>query len=155
MGIGAAGGASAAQLARPVIEMAPTAPTRVASLVEGADLVAVKGRVAEIYGDKAVIDDGTGRVLVGLGPDNIGVVTKDSTIRVQGRFDNGELHSSYLTLSDGKVLAVGPHGPRGPHAPPPPHHGPGDPERGAPPPCLVAPASTSPSPPAIQDKEAR
>lgn len=140
LALGAAGGASATQLTRPAIEMAPTTPTPTAKLADGDNLVAVKGRVAEIYGDNVVVEDATGRVLVNLGPESASAITKGSTISAQGRFDNGQLHASFLTTADGKVVATGPRGPHGRHPGPHDH---GGPELAGAPPCLAPPSLES------------
>lgn len=155
LALGAAGGAGAVQLTRPPVEMAPTVPTAVAKLAQTSGIVTVKGRVAESYGDRFVLQDGSGRALVDVGPEGRDVQS-GSAVTVQGRYVEGQFHASFLVDAQGNVRAVGapPHGPhdrRGP--PPPPPGGPGAPPpppgAGAPPPPPpgVAPAAPSTVPP--------
>ncbi len=116
LAIGAAGGAGAVSLTRPAVEMAPTVATPVARLAADGGVVTVKGRVAEVYGDRFVLQDGTGRTMVDAGRDAVPV--KGAALQVQGRYDDGQLRASYLVDPSGKVTAVG----RGPR---PDRHGPG------------------------------
>ncbi|QNE32400.1 hypothetical protein F1C10_10895 [Sphingomonas sp. NBWT7] len=164
--VGAAGGAGAVQAARPTVEMAPTVRTPIARLAATSGIVTVKGRVAEVYGDRFVVQDGSGRAMVAAGRDAQGSVKAGQAITVQGRFDEGQLRASYLVDPDGGVAAVGPAGPRpgrpggpGPHEvgprtpghdgpPPPPPGGLVPPPPGAdappPPPPGCAPAPDAP-----------
>jgi len=113
----------------PVAGMAPPAPPagtagqpQVAMLItpmaiaklQPADVVAVKGSVAEIYGNKFILEDDSGRILVDLGPrgDDRAVVTKGEQVSVQGRFDRGFVAAQVLSRADGRSEAFGP--------PPPP-----------------------------------
>jgi uncharacterized protein YdeI (BOF family) len=113
--------------------------------------VAVKGQVAEIYGNKFIIQDDSGRALVETGPrgDNRKLVEKGQTVTIQGRFDRGFIHAQVMTRADGTSEAFGPPKPphheprRGPHDDRGPDRGPGagpdrDPGR-APPPRPPAP----------------
>jgi hypothetical protein len=143
LALGAAGGAGAVQLTRPPIEMAPTVPTAVGRLAQTSGIVTVKGRVAEVYGDRFVLQDGSGRTLVAVGPGGADVQA-GSALTVQGRYFDGQLHASYLVDGDGTVRAVGappPPPPHGPGAPPPPPGGPGAPP---PPPPGAGPAMPPP-----------
>lgn len=152
LAIGAAGGASAVSLTRPAVEMAPTVATPVAKLANSSGVVTVKGRVAEVYGDRFVVQDGSGRAMVDGGRD--ASVTKGAAVQVQGRYDDGQLRASYLVDAAGKVTPVGPPPPRagkGPHGRGPGPHGPGGPEARGPggpggPGC--APGAMPPPPPA-------
>ncbi|WP_245930769.1 hypothetical protein [Methylobacterium radiodurans] len=65
--------------------------------------------MAEIFGNKFVIQDGTGRALVETGRqgEGGGLVTKGETITVQGRFEKGFLHASLITRADGKQVVLG------------------------------------------------
>lgn len=110
LAIGAAGGASAASLTRPAIEMAPTVATPAAKLAAADGIVSVKGRVAEVYGDRFVIEDGSGRAMIDAGRDNGLVLAKGAAVAVQGRFDDGQLRASFITTADGDVIQVGPRG---------------------------------------------
>jgi uncharacterized protein YdeI (BOF family) len=82
--------------------------------------VAIKGEVAEIFGNKFVMQDPSGRALVDTGPrgEDRPVVTKGETITVQGRFDRGIVRAEILAHADGRNEAFGPpHGPKGPKGP--------------------------------------
>ncbi|KQN77717.1 hypothetical protein [Sphingomonas sp. Leaf62] len=145
LAIGAAGGASAVSLTRPAVEMAPTIATPVAKLASGNGVVTVKGRVAEVFGDRFVVQDGTGRTMVDAGRD--ASVTKGAPVQVQGRYDDGQLRASYLVDANGKVTPVGPPPPRPGHGPkhgPEGARGPGGPG-GPGAPC--APGAMPPPPP--------
>ncbi|PYE44101.1 hypothetical protein DFI02_103254 [Rhizobium sp. PP-F2F-G20b] len=117
LALGIAGGAGAMKLAKPSVEMAPMAPVAISTLPDG-DLVTIKGKVAEIFGNKFVLEDASGRALVETGPtgEDGKLVTVNEEISVQGRFDDGFLHASFLVHPDGKIEALGPAGK-------PPHHG--------------------------------
>lgn len=149
LAIGAVGGASAASLTRPAIEMAPTVATPAAKLAAATGIVSVKGRVAEIYGDRFVVEDGSGRAMIDAGRENGLALAKGAAISVQGRFDDGQLRASFITTADGKIVETGPRGPRG-HGPGGKEHGPRDRrEPGAPPPpdaSLAVPEVTPPAP---------
>ena len=149
LAVGVAGGASAVSLTRPGIEMAPTTPTAIARLSGTSGVVTVKGRVVEIFGDRFVLQDATGRTMIDAGRNGDGV-TAGATMTVQGRYDNGQLRASYLVDPNGRIVAGGPppHGPGGPRAPGGPgHDGPPPPPPGGAnlaPPGVMAP-STVPS----------
>ncbi|PYE25850.1 hypothetical protein C8J32_103166 [Rhizobium sp. PP-CC-3A-592] len=117
LALGIAGGAGAMKLAKPSVEMAPMAPVAISTLPDG-DLVTIKGKVAEIFGNKFVLQDASGRALVETGPtgEDGKLVMVNEEISVQGRFDDGFLHASFLVHPDGKIEALGPAGK-------PPHHG--------------------------------
>jgi uncharacterized protein YdeI (BOF family) len=115
--------------------------------------VAVKGTVAEIFGNKFILQDDSGRALVDLGPrgDGGNAVTKGEAVTVQGMFDAGFVKAQVLVHADGRAEAYGP--PR----PPRPERGPGRPpgpraergaDRGPPPPPPPAAGVTPPAPPA-------
>lgn len=105
-----------------------------------ASAVAIKGEVAEIFGNKFVMQDPTGRALVDTGPrgEDRALVTKGETITVQGRFDRGIIRAEIVAHADGRNDAFGPpHGPKGPKGPKggPRDDGPGArADRGPPPP---------------------
>ena len=160
---GAAGGAGAVGLTRPGIEVAPIRPVAIASLARGdGGLVTVRGKVAEVYGDRFTIADGSGKTMVDAGRDGDTAVTAGQDLLVQGRYDNDQLHASFLVEGNGQVRAVGPFlargphrgGPGGPHGPDgdgPGRDGPGrdGPPPGAcdaPPPPLPVPSSTTATP---------
>ena len=155
LAIGVAGGAGAVSLTRPSIEMAPTTPTAIARLATTDGVVTVKGRVAEVFGDRFVLQDGTGRTMIDAGRD-AKAVSKGAAMTVQGRYADGQVRASYLVDPAGQVTEVGPrHGPGGPGGPGPkgPRHGPGHgpdggPDRGpdGPPPPPPADGAAPPRP---------
>jgi len=85
--------------------------------------VTVKGKVVEIYGNKFIVQDESGRALVESGPAGDGgkLVGLNEELNLQGRFDNGFLHGSYIVHQDGKTEMLRPAGPPTPHKP---HGGP-------------------------------
>ncbi|TCA06528.1 hypothetical protein E0H68_30900 [Rhizobium leguminosarum bv. viciae] len=111
--IGAAGGASAVKMMRPTPEMAPLTPVAI-SAMPATSLITIKGKVAEIYGNKFVLQDESGKALVETGRAGEGgaLVTRDEPVTVQGRFDDGFVHASYLVRQDGRTEALRP--PKGP-----------------------------------------
>lgn len=120
LAIGAAGGAAAMKLARPGVQMAPISPVAIAGLKDDWTLVTVKGKVAELFGNKFVVEDDSGRALVEMGPAAEGgkLIEIGEPVSVQGRFDDGFLHASFLVLQNGQVVSLGP------PAPPALHGGP-------------------------------
>jgi hypothetical protein len=144
--LGAAAGAGAASHMRPTVEMAPTVPTAIAKLPQASGVVTVKGKIAEVYGDRFILQDGSGRLLVDAGPEGTGQLRAGAALTAQGRYDNGQMRASYLVDPQGNISDVSapprpPRGPGrdGPPAPPPPPPGAGPvPPRpddvGAPPP---------------------
>ena len=123
--LGVAGGAGAITLTRPPVEMAPTVATAIIRLPTTKGVVTVKGRVAEVYGDRFIVQDATGRTLVDAGRRDGLTLGVGSPILVQGRFDDGQLHARYLVDASGTIQEVGP---------PPPHRG-----FGPPPPGMLPP----------------
>lgn len=137
LAIGAAGGASATSLTRPAIEMAPTVATPAAKLAGATGIVSIKGRVAEAYGDRLILEDGSGRALIDAGRDNGLSLAKGAAITVQGRFEDGQLRASFITTPDGEVVQVGPRGRHGPDGKE--HRGRNRREEGGPPPPPTLP----------------
>lgn len=121
LAIGGAGGAITVAATRPSATMAPAVPVAIASLKSGDSIVTIKGRVDQIYGNKVVLADGSGRALVDLGREGEdgALVAAGQAVTVQGRFDHGFVRAGFLVGADGKVTALGPmHGPdRGPGGP--------------------------------------
>lgn len=144
LALGAAGGAGAVSLTRPAIEMAPLNATPIGRLSSGGDVVTVKGRVIEVFGDRIVVQDKTGKTMIDVGRASTLSLAIGQQVTAQGRYDDGQFHASYLVGENGRVTAIGlagapPHGPGGPGGPgrPPreaPHAGRQDP---APPPPLA------------------
>jgi hypothetical protein len=83
--------------------------------------VAVKGQVAEIFGNKFIVQDDSGRALVETGRrgESGQLVAKSESVTVQGRFEHGFIHAQVISHSDGRNDFVGP-----PGLPPPPPGGP-------------------------------
>ncbi len=79
--------------------------------------VAVKGQVAEVFGNKFILQDDSGRALVDTGPSGESgkLAAKSDTVTVQGRFEHGFIHAQAISHPDGGNDFVGPPGP-----PPPP-----------------------------------
>jgi uncharacterized protein YdeI (BOF family) len=153
--LGGAAGAAVIAHTRPSVSMAPATPTAIRSLSSGG-IVTIRGRVAEIYGNKVIVSDASGRALVDFGREGESgqLVTAGEPVTVQGEFDRGFIHASYLVGPDNKVIALGPfggpphghHGPRdnrGHDGPPPPGY---DPDADAPPPPAAANPSVAPAP---------
>jgi hypothetical protein len=84
--------------------------------------VAIKGEVADVFGNKFVIQDGSGRALVDTGPrgEERRIVTKGETVTVQGRFDGGIIRAQIVSHADGRNEAFGPGPKDGPRDGPPP-----------------------------------
>lgn len=148
--LGAAGGAGAVQATRPAIEMAPTTRTAIARLPSSSGVVTVKGQVAEVFGNRFVVQDASGRALVAAGRDAPGRVRVrvrvGQPVMVQGRFADGQLRASYLIDRNGDVAAVGPRGPQPGQPAAPAPHGPGR-DGPPPPPPGCAPAPGAPAGP--------
>jgi uncharacterized protein YdeI (BOF family) len=103
-------GAAGLSLAQPnqTVQPTPVPPTAVSTLAPSGS-IAVKGEVAEIFGNKFVIQDGTGRALVETGREGEDgkLVTKGETVTVQGRFERGFLHAKLIIRADGKPMVLG------------------------------------------------
>lgn len=123
-----AGATALAQRGRAVVVVALT-PGPISAMKNWSP-VAVKGQVAEIFGNKFVIQDEGGRALVETGPqgEGGGLVAQSETVTVQGRFEHGFIHAVAIQHADGRNNVVGPPGPP-PHPPGPigpdagPNHG--------------------------------
>lgn len=146
LALGAAGGAGAVSLMRPPIEMAPLNATPIGKLSSGSGVVTVKGKVIEVFGDRIVVQDQTGKTMIDVGRASDLGLAVGQDVTAQGRYDDGQFRASYLVGSNGRVNAIGPAGapPQGPGEAGgpsrPPHESPptGWPDRAAPP--LPAPA---------------
>ena len=115
LALGGIGGAGAVALTRPAVEIAPTVVTPIARLSATNGLVTVRGRVAEIYGDRLLVQDGTGRTLVAIGHEEATGISRGSPLLVQGRFDDGQLRARFLVDASGQAREVGPGGDRRGH----------------------------------------
>jgi uncharacterized protein YdeI (BOF family) len=94
---------------QPVMLLTPVAIDR----MQADNVVAVKGTVAEIFGNKFILQDDTGRALVELGPqgEDGAVVTRGEAVTVQGLFGGGFIHAQLVSHADGRNQAFGPPGP--------------------------------------------
>ncbi|MDR7037611.1 hypothetical protein J2X36_002358 [Methylobacterium sp. BE186] len=103
-------GAVGLSLAQPGPAVAPTpvAPGAISDLAPSG-AIAVRGEVAEIFGNKFVLQDGTGRALVetGRAGEDGTLVAKGETVTVQGRFETGFLHAALITRADGTPVLFG------------------------------------------------
>lgn len=120
LAVGGGVGATAVSQMRPAAQMAPLAPVAITAMEDGG-IVTIKGTVAEIYGNKFILQDDSGRALVETGPagESGKLVDKSEPVSVQGRFDNGFMHAAFIVKADGKTEALGGLGPHEPH-----RHGP-------------------------------
>lgn len=110
-----AGATALAQRGRAVTLVALT-PAPITAMKDWSP-VAVRGRVAEVFGNKFVIQDEGGRALVETGRqgEGGGLVAPAETVTVQGRFEHGFIHAVAIQHADGHNDFVGPPGP--PHPP--------------------------------------
>ncbi|WP_267423639.1 DNA-binding protein [Methylobacterium sp. GC_Met_2] len=89
----------------------PVEPVAIQALVPSG-ATGVKGTVTEIFGNKFVVQDPTGRALVetGRAGEDGKLVARGESVTVQGRFETGFLHASVLTHGDGRKVVLGPAG---------------------------------------------
>ncbi|GBU17801.1 MULTISPECIES: DNA-binding protein [Methylobacterium] len=108
--VGAALVAGAAGLSSAQTVIPTTVPPIAISALAPSGATAVKGEVAEIFGNKFVVQDSSGRALVETGREGEGgmLVTKGESVTVQGRFEKGFLHARVLTRGDGTIVRMGP-----------------------------------------------
>jgi hypothetical protein len=118
LAIGAIAGAGALRVAGGIPRQASFVlqPSPIASMSEWSP-AAIKGQVAEVFGNKFIIADASGRALVETGREGEGgrLVKPSETVTVQGRFERGFVRASVIQHEDGRADLVGP--PKGP----PPH----------------------------------
>ena len=113
-----AGATAIAQRAQQPILLA-LAPVPITAMQDGSQ-VALKGQVAEIFGNKFILSDDSGRALIETGPkgDRAHLVNASETVTVQGRFEHGFVHALAIQYGDGHTTVLGPPGPpRPPHGP--------------------------------------
>lgn len=155
-----AGGTRMAQLYRPqsVMLLQPGAINQMSET----SVVAIKGEVADIFGNKFVLQDASGRALIDTGPRGEGraVAAKGETLTVQGRFERGIVRAEVIVHADGRNEAFGPpkgpkggpdgpKGPKGPKGKEGPKGGPlADRDGPPPPPADRGPNRDAPPPPA-------
>ncbi|MDB5691365.1 MAG: hypothetical protein JWO81_428 [Alphaproteobacteria bacterium] len=121
LALGGAVGAGAALETRQAEAMAPGPPVPIASLATasrpwlGEPVVTVRGKIAEVYGSRFVLADGSGRTLVdvGRGDEAKSGLAPNQDVTVQGRYEDGVVRARYLVGADGRVAALGHHGERG------------------------------------------
>lgn len=103
-------GAAGLSLAKPgqMVTLTPIEPVAVSALAPSG-ATALRGEVVEIYGNKFIVQDSTGRALVETGREGEGasLVTKGEAVTVQGRFDKGFLHARAITRADGVRVVLG------------------------------------------------
>lgn len=95
-------GASAERLLRPEETQTLLEPIAVTALSEG-DLGALKGQVMEVYGDKFILQDATGRALIETGPSakDGSLVTPGEVVTAQGDLEDGLLRARLIVRADG------------------------------------------------------
>jgi uncharacterized protein YdeI (BOF family) len=148
-------GVAATRMFWPPHVMAPAKAMPVASLVTltqpltGQRVVAVRGKVAAVYGSQFVLEDTSGQILIGIGHrgKNPTLVKQGDRVAVQGYYDDGGIVAIFLTGADGQVTALrGGRGAREEHGGRRgrEHHGPGPTAMPAPssPPSFVPPGSS-------------
>ncbi|GJE76130.1 DNA-binding protein [Methylorubrum suomiense] len=89
----------------------PLEPVAISALAPSG-AVAAKGEVAEIFGNKFILQDTSGRALIETGRQGEGgdLVRKGETVTVRGRFENGFLHAAALVRADGTTTSLKPAG---------------------------------------------
>ncbi|KQT54141.1 hypothetical protein ASG43_00470 [Aureimonas sp. Leaf454] len=95
--------AAPAPAAPPAGSPAPAPITEIGALRD-MSRIAIRGRVAEIFGGAFVLEDASGRALVETGPsgDERPLVAAGETVTVEGRFERGTLRAAQLTHEDGR-----------------------------------------------------
>lgn len=85
------------------------APAPITAMKAG-EAAAVKGEVTDVFGNRFVVSDGTGKALVDTGPSGEGrdLVKPGETVTVQGRFDRGQLRAAVLSHADGRQDGLDP-----------------------------------------------
>ena len=98
--------AVALQNRHPSLVMLTPAPI---SAMHDGSAVAVKGKVAEIFGNKFVVADDSGRALVetGRSGESKPLVADAEPVTVQGRFEHGFIHAQAISHADGRNDFVG------------------------------------------------
>lgn len=118
-------GATAPTPAAETAQSAPALPVTPISALRDTPGLRIEGRVVERYGNALIVEDASGRMLVQLGKDSAALLpaAPGDRLQVDGRFQDGHVHATAVTLADGRVVALrgpGPHGPKhgkGPHGP--------------------------------------
>lgn len=113
LGVGVAAGAAGTRLmvrheAQPLMP-----PIAISAMTEG-NVAAVKGKVTDVFGNKFVVEDATGKALVETGRAGMRekLVASGDEVTVQGRFDDGFMRGSMIVHADGTSdILRGPDGP--------------------------------------------
>ncbi|GHD20834.1 hypothetical protein ACFOEZ_20495 [Tianweitania populi] len=114
--LGLAGGAGATAALSPDESTVLMKPVAVNTLEDGTR-AAIKGTVGDVFGNRFVLADQSGRALIDSGWRGEGgdLVKPGETVTVQGRFDRGSLRAEVLVRADGAAQSLKPPkpGPRG------------------------------------------
>jgi uncharacterized protein YdeI (BOF family) len=106
----ALGLALAAGLAAPAFAQAPaataTTQTPIGAIAPGG--IAIEGQVTDIFGNRFVLQDATGRVLVEAGPDwyHRLDIRQGERLRVIGRPDGGSFDAFTIRREDGREITI-------------------------------------------------
>ncbi|MGX9963102.1 hypothetical protein ACVFYP_07245 [Roseomonas sp. F4] len=106
----ALGLALAASLAAPTFAQAPAAPaitqTPIGAIAPGG--IAIEGQVTDVFGNRFVLQDATGRVLVEAGPDwyHRLDIRQGERLRVIGRPDGGSFDAFTIRREDGREITI-------------------------------------------------
>ncbi|RFC63892.1 MULTISPECIES: hypothetical protein [Mesorhizobium] len=113
--VGAVAGAFAMKMSHRDERQALLPPVAINAMADDS-LVAVKGKVSEIFGNKFIIADSSGRALIDVGPagDDKSLVAQNEEVTVQGRFDDGFVRAGMVIHTDGRVDELRPPHPHGP-----------------------------------------
>ena len=113
--VGGVAGGAFSRAVHPPIAMAPLHNVTIRNLATSDGIVAIRGRIAERFGSRMVIDDGTGRALVDTGPhgDAQTSLPTGAVVTVQGRYEREAFHPSFIVMPSGAVMPLGPMA--GPH----------------------------------------
>ncbi|MDG5487753.1 hypothetical protein NYR55_03820 [Sphingomonas sp. BGYR3] len=111
--VGGAAGAAATHALQPIAVMAPAKPIAISSLPSLASatfnpaIVAVKGRIAEVYGESFILEDGSGRLLIAQRKAQGFAPTVGQTVTVQGQMDGTMLRPMFIADTQGRAYATG------------------------------------------------
>ena len=119
VGFGVAAGAVGMKYMTPGDAQVLLEPVTISAMVDDTT-VAVKGTVAEIFGNKFIVQDASGRTLIDLGRQQSDwslstaapLVTKDEAVTIQGHFEDGVVRATMLIHADGKADDLRPFGPK-------------------------------------------
>ena len=91
----------------PAAPVASTAPVKVNELRD-MNAIRLEGRVTDVFGNRFVLEDATGRTLVETGPrgDRAALVKVGDTVSVEGAFRGGQVRAEGLTVGGGERIAL-------------------------------------------------